>query len=62
MSARGRRCHRSTGYASQLGCPVMVLTLPRYPDAFHGPRIVPATIDGEDGRGGDLSYPITSEK
>jgi hypothetical protein len=40
----------------------MVLTLPRYPDAFHGPRIVPATIDGEDGRGGDLSYPITSEK
>ena len=39
----------------------MVLTLPRYPDAFHDPRMVPATIDGEDARGGDLSYPITSE-
>ena len=29
------------------GCPVMVLTLPRYPDAFHGPRMVSATMPGE---------------
>jgi hypothetical protein len=35
---------------------------PRYSDAFHGPRMVPATIDGEDARGGDPSCPITSEK
>jgi hypothetical protein len=40
----------------------MVLTLPRYPDAFHGPRMVPATIDGEDARGGGPLIPITSEK
>jgi hypothetical protein len=33
----------------------MVLTLPRYPDACRGPRMVPSTIDGEDARGGDLS-------
>jgi hypothetical protein len=40
----------------------MVLTIPRYPEPFHGPRMGSSMIDGEDARGGDLSYPITPEK
>jgi hypothetical protein len=36
----------------------MVLTLPRYPDAFHGPRMMPWTIDGEDAA--EATSPIRS--